>query len=149
VKNDQRKKHRFSYLFHVTESEKAINIIRNGFVMKPLRYHNSKGGYSATFGEKNIDEMHAAYFFDDIKTLSSYFTGEYKQVRYFNGKAQSVIFAPVQELKKAGFFLYDDFYEHGKPITNFTMAVSNKLKIIPGSIFRFLCSDSSVGRAPV
>lgn len=141
------KEHRFSYLFHITESEKAIDIIRNGFVMKPLRYHNRNGGYSAAFGKENIDEMYAAYFFDDIKTLSNNFTGTYKRVSYFNGKRHSVIFAPVQELKKAGFFLCDDFYEQGKPITNYTMAVSNKLKIIPGSVFRFLCNDSSVGRA--
>lgn len=141
------KEHNLSYLFHIAESKNALNIIRNGFVMKSLRCHDTLGGYSAAFGNKNLDEMYAAYFFDDIKTLSNNFTGTYKQDGHFSGKKYSVIFVPIQELKKAGFFLCDDFYMQGEPITNFTMAVSNKLKIIPGSVFRFLCSDSSVGRA--
>ncbi|MBU2759053.1 hypothetical protein HAQ01_04970 [Acidithiobacillus thiooxidans] len=138
-----------SYLFHIAESGSALNIIRNGFAMKPLRCHDSFGGYSEMFGNKNLDGIYAAYFFDDIKTLSNNFTGTYKQVSIHNGKRHSVIFVHVQELKKAGFFICDDFYEPGKPITSFTMAISNKLKIIPGNIFRFLCNDSSVGRAPV
>lgn len=142
------KEHKSNHLFHITESKNALNIIQNGFIMKPLRCHDSRGGYSAAFGSENIDEIYAAYFFDNIKTLSNSFTGPSYNSSY-NKKSHSVIFTSVKEMKKLGLFLFDDFYQQDKPITNYTMAVSNKLKIIPGSIFRFLCSDSSVGKAPI
>lgn len=132
------KEHRNNYIFHITESEKAISIIRNGFTMKPLRHHNRFDGYSSVFGDESVDKIFAAYFYDDLRSLSGDFRWTYKRLSLFDGKSRSVIFVPIQELKIAGFLLYDDFYETGKPITNFTMAVSSQLNIIPGDIFRFL-----------